>query len=144
MPQPVCQPGTYSFPDLSSVAKDTEYIGGTNASWVSYGNVVPSYGTDLSLQMPRGTVGAILASTFYVWYGRVTATFFATAGTGVVTIFSLLSNTGDEVGHYIMGDDPKSVAFYEFPRSRFTGVCKFHRSPIGTATISLTDRQPPA
>ena len=121
MPAPVCQPGTYTFPDLSSVTKNTEYLGGTNNSWVSYGDVASGNDSNINLMMPPHTVGALLASTFYVWYGRVTATLITAAGRGVITSFTLLSNTGDEIGHYITGVDPGQVDFKDFSRSVIKG-----------------------
>ena len=129
MPQPVCQPGTYTFSDFTSVSeisdvtKNTRYLGGTQTSWVSYGEVLASgYDPSVQLSMPPGTVGTLLASTFYIWYGRVTATLITATGRGVITSFSLLSNTGDEIGHYITG--ASDIRFHEFSRSVITGGCK--------------------
>lgn len=131
MPQPVCQPGTYTFSDfssiydISSVTKNTEYLGGTGTSWVSYGEIAAGvYDHSVQLIMPPGTVGALLASTFYVWYGRVTTTLVTATGRGVVTSFSLLSNTGDEIGHYIAGVNAAYTHSRYFSRSAITGGCK--------------------
>ena len=135
MPAPVCQPGTYTFPNLSPVTVNTEYPGGTKTSWVSYGEVVSGQYSDVNLIMRPNTVGALLASTFYVWYGRVTATLITAAGRGVITSFTLLSNTGDEIGHYIMGDDPQAVRFNKFSRSVIKGACK---SPFPSLTNTST------
>jgi beta-glucanase (GH16 family) len=53
--------------------------------------------------MSEGTVGTLLASTHYVWYGKTTAKFTTSAGAGVVTAFILLSDVKDEIDFEFVG-----------------------------------------
>jgi beta-glucanase (GH16 family) len=59
--------------------------------------------------MAQGTVGTLLASTHYVWYGKVTAKFTASAGAGVVTAFILLSDVKDEIDFEFVGVELQSA-----------------------------------
>jgi Glycosyl hydrolases family 16 len=53
--------------------------------------------------MAQGTVGTLMASTHYIWYGKVTGTFSTSAGAGVVTAFILLSDVKDEIDFEFVG-----------------------------------------
>jgi beta-glucanase (GH16 family) len=55
--------------------------------------------------MAPGTVGTLLASTHYMWYGNVKATFKTSRGQGVVTAFILLSDVKDEIDYEFVGAD---------------------------------------
>lgn len=68
------------------------------------GNAV-LYPTDNSilLTMAPSTVGTLLASSTYMWYGSVEATFKTSRGAGVVTAFILLSDVKDEIDYEFVG-----------------------------------------
>jgi beta-glucanase (GH16 family) len=103
VPAPVCQDKAYTFSDLSSVKANTEYLGdATTADWVSSGEPV-SYNNTVLLTMAQGTVGTLLASTDYVWYGNVQAKFKTSRSQGVVTAFILLSDIKDEIDYEFVG-----------------------------------------
>lgn len=55
--------------------------------------------------MPEDSVGTLLASTSYVWYGQVSATLKTSRGRGVVTAFILLSDVKDEIDFEFVGAD---------------------------------------
>lgn len=55
--------------------------------------------------MAPGTVGTLLASTTYMWYGNVKARFKTSRGPGVVTAFILLSDVKDEIDYEFVGAD---------------------------------------
>lgn len=55
--------------------------------------------------MATDTVGTLLASTSYMWYGNVQAKFKTSRGAGVVTAFILLSDVKDEIDYEFVGVD---------------------------------------
>jgi beta-glucanase (GH16 family) len=104
-PAPVCESKTYTFENLDGIAPNTKYLGdATTADWVSSGNPV-QYGSDVLLTMAPSTVGTLLASTAYMWYGNVQAKFKTSRGVGVVTAFILLSDVKDEIDYEFVGAD---------------------------------------
>lgn len=68
------------------------------------GQAVPFDGNVL-LTMAPDTVGTLLASSTYMWYGNVKATFKTSRGQGVVTAFILLSDVKDEIDYEFVGVD---------------------------------------
>lgn len=108
-PEPVCQSKTYTFDDLSRIKPNTEYLGdATTADWVSSGQPV-SFQNNVLLTMAPDTVGTLLASTIYAWYGNIQATFKTSRGVGVVTAFILLSDVKDEIDYEFVGADLESA-----------------------------------
>lgn len=59
--------------------------------------------------MAPDTVGTLLASSTYMWYGNVKATFKTSRGAGVVTAFILLSDVKDEIDYEFVGVDLKTA-----------------------------------
>lgn len=103
VPAPVCQSKNYQFTSLDGIVPNTEYLGdASKADWVSSGTPL-LYNKSLLLTMSEGSVGTLLASTHYVWYGKMTAKFSASAGAGVVTAFILLSDVKDEIDFEFVG-----------------------------------------
>lgn len=49
------------------------------------------------LTMAPNTAGAVLSTTRYVWYGRVSATLKTSRGNGVVSSFITMSDMKDEI-----------------------------------------------
>jgi beta-glucanase (GH16 family) len=94
---------------LDGIAPNTAYLGdASKADWVSSGNPV-QYGSDVLLTMAPSTVGTLLASTTYLWYGNVQAKFKTSRGQGVVTAFILLSDVKDEIDYEFVGADLESA-----------------------------------
>lgn len=103
VPAPVCQSKTYNFDNLDAVVSNTKYLGdASKADWVSSGEPL-SHNGQVLLTMAEGTVGTLLASTHYVWYGKTTAKFSTGAGAGVVTAFILLGDSKDEIDFEFVG-----------------------------------------
>ncbi len=87
------------------VQANTKYLGdATKADWVSSGEPI-SYQNNVLLTMPPDSVGTLLASTTYMWYGNVKAKFKTSRGAGVVTAFILLSDVKDEIDYEFVGVD---------------------------------------
>lgn len=108
-PEPVCQSKTYTFENLNGIQPNTKYLGdATKADWVSSGSPI-QYGNDVLLTMAPDTVGTLLASTTYMWYGNVQARFKTSRGAGVVTAFILLSDVKDEIDYEFVGADLESA-----------------------------------
>ena len=89
------------------MVENTKYLGdASTADWV-YSGVPLSYTqggkSQVLLTMAQGTVGTLLATTHYIWYGKVTGVFSTSAGAGVVTAFILLSDVKDEIDFEFVG-----------------------------------------
>jgi beta-glucanase (GH16 family) len=73
--------------------------------------------------MPRRSVGTVLASTVYMWYGSVKAKLKTARGRGVVTAFILLSDVKDEIDYEFVGVDLQTAQtnyyFQGIPKCRF-------------------------
>ncbi|PHH73699.1 hypothetical protein CDD82_5319 [Ophiocordyceps australis] len=104
-PAPVCKSSTTRFNSLSSVVDIQDYLGdASKADWVSQGEAAVHDGSVL-LTMPKKSVGTVLASTSYMWYGNVKARLKTSRGKGVVTAFILLSDVKDEIDYEFVGAD---------------------------------------
>lgn len=109
VPAPVCESKNYQFNSLDGVVPNTEYLGdASKADWVSSGTPL-LYDKSVLLTMSEGSVGTLLASTHYVWYGKTTAKVKASAGAGVVTAFILLSDVKDEIDFEFIGVELSSA-----------------------------------
>lgn len=105
VPAPVCKSQNYKFDSLDGIEPNTKYLGDPEkANWVSSGDAVPFEG-QLLLTMAPDTVGTVLASTTYMWYGEVSATLKTSRGAGVVTAFILFSDVKDEIDYEFVGAD---------------------------------------
>lgn len=108
-PEPVCQSQTYTFPNLDRIQENTVYLGDSSkADWVASGQPI-SYQDNVLLTMAPDSVGTLLASTTYMWYGNVKAKFKTSRGQGVVTAFILLSDVKDEIDYEFVGVDLESA-----------------------------------
>lgn len=91
------------------MSPNTEYLGdASKANWVVSGEpkkYTDSNGDQVLLTMAKGTVGTLLASTSYVWYGKISATLKSSRTQGVVTAFILLSDVKDEIDFEFIGTD---------------------------------------
>jgi len=59
--------------------------------------------------MAPDTVGTLMASTHYVWYGKISATMTTSQGAGVVTAFIMMSDARDEIDFEFVGVDTEHV-----------------------------------
>lgn len=129
VPAPVCNSEDYKFDNLGSIQSNTEYLGdASKAKWVSSGR--PEQFEDNVLltlsETGKSSFGTLLASTSYVWYGKISARMKSSRGKGVVTAFILMSDVKDEIDFEFVGTDLQSAQsnFY------FQGIpdCGSHRS----------------
>lgn len=105
LPAPVCKSATYNFNDLSRLEVNTKYLGdASQADWVYSGTPLPHNGNVL-LTLSEGSTGTLLASTHYVWYGKITSRLKTSAGAGVVTAFILLADSKDEIDFEFVGTE---------------------------------------
>ena len=94
---PVCQSKKHTFAGLTRIADKSKYLGDSSRyDWVADGTPM-NHGSDLLLTMAPGTVGTVLASTKYVWYGKITATIKTGRSPGVVSAFIMMSDMKDEI-----------------------------------------------
>ncbi|EOA86732.1 putative glycosidase CRH2 [Exserohilum turcicum] len=115
VPGPVCQSGTYTLDSLDDVQSIDKYLGdASKINWQSQGD--PTIYTDPKtgkkstlLTMAQGTVGTLLASTHYVWYGKICSKLSTAQGKGVVTAFILMSDVKDEIDFEWVGVDTGHV-----------------------------------
>ena len=109
VPNPVCKSGTYKFDGLKDVQSINDYLGdNSKINWQAQGNPVKYPSGGVALTMAEGTVGTLLASTFYVWYGKICATMSTSQGQGVVTAFIMMSDVKDEIDFEFIGNDNKN------------------------------------
>ncbi len=101
----MCKSQDYKFDSLNGVTSQDKYLGdSTKANWVSSGQPVV-FDNSVLLTMPVDSVGTLLASTTYMWYGKVSATLKTSRGAGVVTAFILMSDVRDEIDFEFVGTD---------------------------------------
>ncbi|UNI22931.1 putative glycosidase CRH2 [Purpureocillium takamizusanense] len=130
-PAPVCKSTTTKFDSKDSIVDIGEYLGdASKADWVAQGEPAIHDGSVL-LTMPRKSVGTVLASTSYMWYGNVKAKFKTSRGRGVVTAFILLSDVKDEIDYEFVGVDLQTAQTNYY----FQGITDYHNS----GNISLSD-----
>ncbi|KAF8462544.1 cell wall glucanase [Kalaharituber pfeilii] len=110
VPQPVCQNKKTTFVGgIDSVASIYQYLGdATKYDWVAEGKPV-AWNDNLLLTMPPESVGTVLSSTHYIWYGKVSATLKTSRGKGVVSAFILFSGVKDEIDFEWIGVDLNQV-----------------------------------
>jgi beta-glucanase (GH16 family) len=61
------------------------------------------YDDSVLLTMAPNTVGTLLMSSHYVWYGKISATMKTSQGSGVITAFILMSDMKDEIDFEFVG-----------------------------------------
>ncbi|EUC39984.1 glycoside hydrolase family 16 protein [Bipolaris oryzae ATCC 44560] len=115
VPGPVCKAGTYSLDSLDDVQRIEKYLGdASKINWQSQGDPTPytDPGTGKKstlLTMAQGSSGTLLASTHYVWYGKICSKVSSAQGKGVVTAFILMSDVKDEIDFEWVGADINNV-----------------------------------
>jgi len=105
VPAPVCKDKVYKMDSLDRYKDIGEYLGDPNeADWVGQGKPL-LYDGNMLLTMPPKSVGTVLATTTYMWYGKVKARMKSSRGRGVVTAFILFSDVKDEIDYEFVGVD---------------------------------------
>ncbi|KAK0736437.1 concanavalin A-like lectin/glucanase domain-containing protein [Apiosordaria backusii] len=109
VPAPVCKDKTYKMDSLDRYKHISEYLGDSSkVDWVGQGEPLLYNGHTL-LTMPPKSVGTVLATTTYMWYGNVKARIKTSRGAGVVTAFILFSDVKDEIDYEWVGVDLNTV-----------------------------------
>ncbi|KAF9635465.1 putative cell wall glucanase protein [Lasiodiplodia theobromae] len=105
VPAPVCDSSKFKIDGLSGVTDIAKYLGdASKTNWVSTGKPL-EYNGGVLLTMAQDTVGTLLASSHYVWYGKITAKMTTSQGKGVVTAFIMMSDVRDEIDFEFVGTD---------------------------------------
>ncbi|KAH6612247.1 concanavalin A-like lectin/glucanase domain-containing protein [Chaetomium sp. MPI-SDFR-AT-0129] len=105
VPAPVCKDMTYKMDSLDRYKDISEYLGDSSKTdWVGQGEPL-LYDGNVLLTMPPKSVGTVLATTTYMWYGNVKARLKTSRGRGVVTAFILFSDVKDEIDYEFVGVD---------------------------------------
>jgi len=135
VPAPVCQDKTYKMDSLDRYKDISEYLGDpSKADWVGQGEPL-LYNGNLLLTMPPKSVGTVLATTTYMWYGTVKARFKTSRGAGVVTAFILFSDVKDEIDYEFVGVDLGTAQTNYY----FQGIPDYHNSGNITVASSTYD-----
>jgi beta-glucanase (GH16 family) len=105
IPGPVCKSGDYKLSSLDDVQSIDKYLGdNSKVNWQLQGQPV-FWDDSMVLTMAEGTSGTLIASTFYVWYGKICANIRTSQGKGVVTAFIMMSDVKDEIDFEFVGAD---------------------------------------
>ena len=105
VPAPVCKDKVYKMDSLDRYQDIGKYLGDSSqADWVGQGEPLV-YDGSILLTMPPKSVGTVLATTTYMWYGSVKAKMKTSRGRGVVTAFILFSDVKDEIDYEFVGVD---------------------------------------
>jgi len=105
MPAPVCVDKTFRMDTLDRYRDHEHYLGDPkDVDWVGQGEP-KIYNKNMLLTMAPRSVGTVLASTTYMWYGTVKARIKTGIGKGVVTAFILFSDVKDEIDYEWVGVD---------------------------------------
>ncbi|GAP88909.1 putative glycosyl hydrolase family 16 [Rosellinia necatrix] len=105
VPSPVCEDRKMPMTDTSRIVDVSKYLGDpSKADWVAQG-IPLTYQNNVILTMPSHSVGTVLASTVYMWYGTVKARMKTSKDAGVVTAFILLSDVKDEIDYEWVGTE---------------------------------------
>ncbi|KAJ8097946.1 concanavalin A-like lectin/glucanase domain-containing protein, partial [Lipomyces tetrasporus] len=108
-PQPICVDGSYTFPNLDSLESNTKYLGDSSQTEFVYSGYPLESDGNLLVTMPNGSVGTVIATSTYVWYGKVDVVMKSSRGQGVVTAFILFSDVQDEIDWEFVGADLGTV-----------------------------------
>ncbi|KAK4463863.1 concanavalin A-like lectin/glucanase domain-containing protein [Cladorrhinum samala] len=131
LPAPTCKDKTYKMDSLDRYKDISEYLGDpSTADWVGQGEPLIYNGNTL-LTMPPKSVGTVLATTTYMWYGNVKARMKTSKGAGVVTAFILFSDVKDEIDYEWVGVDLNTVQTNYY----FQGITDYTQS----GNISVAD-----
>ncbi|KAK3374633.1 concanavalin A-like lectin/glucanase domain-containing protein [Podospora didyma] len=134
VPAPVCKDKTYKWDEgtFKDYYKDIgEYLGDSSkVDWVGQGYPKAHDGTVL-LTMPPKSVGTVLATTTYMWYGTVKAKIKTARDAGVVTAFILFGDVKDEIDFEWVGTQLTTTQTNYY----FQGIPDY----VNSANITTTD-----
>ncbi|AEO57264.1 glycoside hydrolase family 16 protein [Thermothelomyces thermophilus ATCC 42464] len=130
VPAPVCKDKVYKMDNLDRYKDISEYLGDSSKTdWVGQGEPL-LYNGNVLLTMPPKSVGTVLSTTTYMWYGKVKARLKTSRGAGVVTAFILFSDVKDEIDYEFVGVDLQTAQTNYY----FQGIPDYNNS--GNITVS--------
>jgi hypothetical protein len=130
----------YKLKSLSDVTDIAKYLGDpAKTNWVSTGTPLMYNNDAILLTMAPDTVGTLLASSHYIWYGKISATLTTSQGAGVVTAFIMMSDVKDEIDFEFIGTDVQHAQSNYY--SQGITVCTFLFYPLNPACAMLTFAQ---
>ncbi|KAF5566122.1 murein transglycosylase [Fusarium phyllophilum] len=131
VPAPVCEDRKMKMNSLDSIVDIGKYLGDSSkADWVAQGEPVV-FQNNVLLTMPKDSVGTLLSSTVYMWYGNVKARFKTSRGAGVITAFILFSDVKDEIDYEFVGTELTDAQTNYY----FQGITNYENSE----NITLSD-----
>lgn len=104
MPAPICKAGTYT-PRSGNMMSTSDYLGNTTDTDFIYYGTVKDTDDSVAILMPKNSVGGVISSTFYVWYGKVSFKFKTSHNQGVVSAGILFSQVQDEIDYEFVGNE---------------------------------------
>lgn len=106
VPEPQCESKIFPMISMDGIIETSKYLGDPKtADWVYQGTPLVYNNESILLTMPAKSVGTVLATTTYMWFGTVTARLKTSRGAGVVTAFILLSDVKDEIDFEFVGTE---------------------------------------
>ncbi|KAF4991045.1 hypothetical protein FGRMN_8070 [Fusarium graminum] len=131
VPAPVCEDRKMKMNSLDRIVDIGKYLGDSSkADWVAQGEPVV-FQNNVLLTMPKDSVGTLLSSTVYMWYGNVKARFKTSRGAGVITAFILFSDVKDEIDYEFVGTELSDAQTNYY----FQGITNYENSE----NITLSD-----
>lgn len=110
IPQPVCQSKDFKLTTTDDIVDIGSYLGDrSKGNWVASGKPVAYNGAGVLLTMAPDTVGTLMSSINYIWYGKVSITLTTSRGQGVVTAAILMSDSKDEIDYEFVGVDVQNA-----------------------------------
>lgn len=104
MPAPACKAGTYT-PRAADMMNQTDYLGNTSVTDFIYYGEIEDQDDSVIIKMPAHSVGGVISSTFYLWYGKVSFKFKTSHNAGVVSAAILFSQVQDEIDYEFVGSE---------------------------------------
>ncbi|KAF2678830.1 glycoside hydrolase family 16 protein [Lentithecium fluviatile CBS 122367] len=135
VPGPVCKSGKYPLSSLDDVQSIDKYLGdNSKINWQLQGQPV-FWDDKMVLTMAEGTSGTLIASTFYVWYGKICANLRTSQGQGVVTAFIMMSDVKDEIDFEFVGTDINNAQTNWYSQG-ITDYTQMKKLPVDGDTVS--------
>ena len=103
------------------------------------GGTPATYSDHVLFTLQKDGPGTLLASTQYVWYGKVTARLTASAGVGIVTDFILVSDSRDEIDFEMLGVELESAQTAYYVQGHNVADCRLrsYDSPIELTMLQM-------
>lgn len=136
-PMPQCRAGTYNF-DKKTVdnLKYYQFYEGNSEKypWTYTGEVLSQNGNAV-LTMRKNSVGTVMFSTFYIFYGKISVKMKTSHRAGVVSDFILMSNVKDEIDYEFVGTQLETAQTNYY----YEGILDWHNEKNGAVDSSTYD-----